>query len=724
MAFSLVQPRFVQPGKKAEQMFSRRRVDVPFGHGQISVEAPTPWSDLAVQMAFDKYMRKHDVPRLKTESSVFQMVHRVVRCIAQEGAKQKYLSKKDQLIFENELKFILLSQRGCFNSPVWFNVGLFSEYGITSDHSNYSWDPRKKSVKKNPRGYVRPQSSACFIQSIRDDMDSIYDLIKSEAMLFKYGSGSGTNFSALRSKNAMISTGENSSGLISFLEIFDKSAGVIKSGGTTRRAAKMVCVDITHPEISEFIQWKMKEEKKASILLKNGFSGGINGEATRSVSGQNSNNSIRITDAFMKAVINDQPWSLTEPQSSNATKKISARELWKQICTAAWSCADPGLQFHDQINQWNTCQEEEIHASNPCSEFMFLDDTACNLASINLAHYIDENLNFKIDDFIHTVNILILAQDILVSLSGYPTTRIAQRSIEYRPLGIGISNLATFFLKQALSYDSKQACHWATVICAILTGSAYRQSAHIADYLHQKKQIGSFPRFRKNKKSILQVLKRHQSHLSLLDGSEIPQHIIAVLGDIWDQVLVQANKNGLRNAQVSALAPTGTISFIMDCETTGIEPEFSWIKTKSLVNGQQIQIVNNTVPLALQQLGYSAQSIEKINQWILKKNSLFGCPELNKSHLQIFQTALDKNFEACLSKESHLRMMAACQPFISGAISKTVNLPQNTTIEEIDEIYFLAWKLNLKSVAVYRDQSKIFQPLSPSSDEQNCMECA
>lgn len=729
MTASLFQSHFVSPTTAAEKMFTKRTVQVTVNDQKIAVQAPEQWSDLAVQMAYDKYMRKNDVPRLKSETCVFQMVRRVVNSIATSGKKQKYLSKKERRIFENELTFILLSQRACFNSPVWFNVGLHSEYGLKSDHANYSWNPSKKCVEKNTNSYTKPQSSACFIQSVDDDMDSIFNLIKSEAMLFKYGSGSGTNFSTLRSKHSPISTGEKSSGLISFLEIFDKSAGVIKSGGTTRRAAKMVCVDVTHPEIFDFIDWKMREEKKASVLFQNGYSGGLNGEANRSVSGQNSNNSVRVSDAFMRAVQQNSEWKLHESFAPNqSTRKVKAQDLWKAICQAAWSCADPGIQFHDQINLWNTCKSEAIQASNPCSEFMFLNNTACNLASINLVRYLDENNQFRLNDFLHTVRILILAQDILIGLSGYPTPAIAQRSFEYRPLGIGISNLAMFFLNKMLPYDSKEACEWAGIICALLTGEAYLQSANLARHFSAAgitgKFRGAFPQFKKNHKSVLAILKKHQSELKQFTKSKLPPELLNSCTSIWKQALDRAEKNGVRNAQVSALAPTGTISFIMDCETTGIEPEFSWIKTKLLASDQSLQLVNHTMLKILRQLGYNEEELNFISQHLSLRGSLSGCTALKPEHVKLFQTALDHSPQFCLSKESHLFMMAACQPFISGAISKTVNLPQTTTVDEVSDLYFLAWKLKLKSVAIYRDQSKIFQPLNQTKDEMSCMECA
>ncbi|MFN8943821.1 MAG: Vitamin B12-dependent ribonucleotide reductase, partial [Pseudobdellovibrionaceae bacterium] len=427
----------------------------------------------------------------------------------------------------------------------------------------------------------------------------------------------------------------------------------------------------------------------------------------------------------LQAVLKNKTWNLKEKNtSSNGNQKVQAKDLWNQICKAAWTCADPGIQFHDEINLWNTCQSETIHASNPCSEFMFLDDTACNLASINLAHFIDDQNEFLIDDFLQTTKVLILAQDILVSLSGYPTEKIAERSFQYRPLGLGISNLATFFLKKILPYDSQEARDWAAYICSLLTGAAYLQSSEIARHFTSGKKNGSFLAYSKNKKSMIQVLKKHQMHLQFLNASVIPPEFLKATENIWKKTLEQAQKTGVRNAQISALAPTGTISFIMDCETTGIEPEFSWLKTKALADGGSIQSVNHTMKKTLVHLGYTDEDITLLIQHLHKHNTLSGCSLLDPAHRLIFQTALDQNPEMCLSKESHLKMMAACQPFISGAISKTVNLPQSTTVEEISEIYFLAWKLKLKSVAVYRDQSKLFQPLTQNVDELNCMECA
>lgn len=659
-----------------------------------NLEFPENWSQLAVDITASKYFKK-----TKNEKSLKQLVSRVSGELRKQAVKQKYLSQAQALIYENELKYILYSQRAAFNSPVWFNVGV----------------------------YKKPQSSACFIQSVEDSLSGIFDLLKNEAMIFKYGSGTGSNFSNLRSKYEALSGGGVSSGLMSFLDVFDRAAGAIKSGGTTRRAAKMVIVDIDHPEIEEFINLKKNEEKKASILLSGGYSGSLEGEITDSLKGQNANNSVRVTNEFMKSVLDKKTWNLKSRTQNKTIKKIDAYNLWQQIGVSAYASADPGIQFHDTINQWNPCQiSDDIKGSNPCSEFMFLDNTSCNLASLNLIKFLDDENQFLIDDFLHTIKIIFFSQELLIDFSSYPTDAIEKNSKIFRPLGIGFANLGGFLLKQGIPYDSELAREWASFLSATLTGYSYYLSTEFA------KINGSFLEFKKNKKSFISVLKKHQKHLKILKNSQfqknnqVAQKNLELLNKIWKLVLIRAERFGVRNAQASVMAPTGTIGFFMDCDTTGIEPEFSMVKYKKMVSDQtnknkskevQIKIINNTISDALKNLGYTLQEIIEIKNYILSKNTTIGCGVIkNSEHHHVFQTAVGGN---PIRPEAHILMMAAIQPFISGAISKTVNLPQSSSVADILEIYMSAWKLGLKSVAVYRDQSKFVQPLN----SRVCPEC-
>ena len=664
--------------KKRKCLLENNQGETYFKTGDL--EFPEEWSQLAIDITASKYFKNN-----KKEKSLKQLVSRVAGTLEKEAVKQKYLSTSEAKTFMNELKYILYSQRAAFNSPVWFNLGI----------------------------YEKPQSSACFIQSLEDSLEGIYDLLTRESKVFKYGSGTGSNFSVLRSKYEDLDQGGKSSGLLPFLEVFDRAAGAIKSGGTTRRAAKMVIVDADHPEIEEFIELKSKEEKKARVLEKAGFSLGLEGEVTSSLKGQNANNSVRVTDRFMRSVTKDLFWPLKYRTNGKIYKKIRALDLWNKIVDAAYDCADPGLQFQDTINKWHTCKKSgEIKASNPCSEFMFLNDSSCNLASLNLLKFLNDKNEFLIQDFLHTIKVIFFSQELLIDFSSYPSLRLEANSKNFRPLGIGFANLGSFLLKLGLPYDSDSARAWAATISSILTGYAYEQSALFA------KKRGAFREFKKNKKSFLEVLKKHQRSLQKIDQEKSLSCLLKESGKIWARVIANANKYGLRNAQASVIAPTGTIAFLMDCETTGIEPEFSFIRFKKVVSQKkELKFISRSFLEALKTLGYEEWERTRIQQQVMENGELKSNFLKSESHYKVFQTAVGVN---CLPAIAHLKMMSSVQPFISGAISKTVNLNSQVTKAELSDIYFKAWKLGLKSIAVYRDKSKVVQPLSISPV---CPEC-
>lgn len=719
---------FVSPTKKTESLFNwqKRSSQICNRQGQIffemkGIEAPDFWSPLAVDIAASKYFRKKGVPGKGHEHSIKQMVQRVTQAIASSALQQKdyFADKKALGIFVKELEYILYSQRGAFNSPVWFNAGLWESYRIQSPSEHFAWDERTKNVRATQNAYVRPQCSACFIQKAGDSIEEIFNLAKTEAKLFKYGSGTGSNFSAIRSKYEMTGAGGLSSGLLSFLEVLDKGAGAIKSGGTTRRAAKMVVLDADHPEILDFIQWKVKEEKKAQALIAAGFESGFEGDSYRTVSGQNANNSVRLTDAFMKAVKNNSQWKLRARSDGKALRELPAAELWEELAKAAWSCADPGVQFHDTINKWHTSPRAgEIRSSNPCSEYMFLDDSACNLASINLVRFYDEAEGaFDFEAYLHTARTLFVAQEILVDYASYPTEKIAQNSHDYRPLGLGFANLGSLLMRMGLPYDSEEGRAWAGALTALMTGMAYLTSAELA------RAKGPFTGFKKNKTSMLKVMGLHQKSLRKIGWKHLPQGLKEATEQLWKAVLHNGARYGFRNAQATVIAPTGTIGFLMDCDTTGIEPDFSLIKIKKLAGGGEIQIVNRAVKPALVKLGYTPEQQSRILAYVESHNTVEGCPDLRAEHLSVFDCATGRAGGRSLSPESHLKMMAAVQGFISGAISKTVNLPSAATVTDIQKVFQRAWELGLKAVAVYRDGSKGVQPLSAkagnSSRSQN-----
>jgi len=677
----------------AEEMVWELRTAAITGEGgsmifeQKEVEVPKSWSMLATNVVASKYFRGALGSPLR-EKSVRQLVSRVVKTIGAWGRKDGYFAtEEDAVAFEAELAHLVYRQKLSFNSPVWFNVGV-------EDH---------------------PQCSACFINSVSDSMDSILKLAHTEGMLFKYGSGTGSNLSKIRSSKEPLSGGGEASGPVSFMRGFDAFAGVIKSGGKTRRAAKMVILDADHPDVVEFVTCKAEEEKKAWALIDAGYDGGFNvrGGAYDSVFFQNANHSIRVTDAFMRAVQDDREWALTGRIDGRPVETIRARALMKQITEAAWLCGDPGMQFDTTINAWHTCSNtDRINGSNPCSEYMFLDDSACNLASLNLMHFRSIDGGFDVESFRKAVSLTILAQEILVSNAKYPTAQIGKNSEDYRPLGLGYANLGALLMASGHPYDSEDGRAVAGVITALMTGEAYAMSARIAS------QTGPFAGYQKNRDPFLNVIRKHQAQVDRIDQSLVDAPLLAAARESWADALRLGIQHGFRNAQVSVLAPTGTIGFMMDCDTTGIEPDIALVKYKKLVGGGVLKIVNNTVPLALQKLGYSGEEIAGILQHIDEMETIEGAPHLRPEHLAVFDCAFKpRNGLRTIHYMGHIRMMGATQPFLSGAISKTVNMPNSATPADIEEAYVQSWKLGLKAVALYRDGCKRSQPLNTGKDK-------
>ncbi len=774
-------------------------------------EIPKSWSQLATDIVVSKYFRRaglHGDPN-KGETSVRQVVYRIAHTIRTAGEQRGYFADRDAAdVFEAELSFLMVNQYGAFNSPVWFNCGLFHEYGVKGSGGNFAWDDATGTVSETANAYERPQCSACFIQSASDDLMGIFELMKNEARLFKYGSGTGSNFSALRGRQEKLSGGGTSSGLMSFLEVFDRAAGSTKSGGTTRRAAKMVCLDMDHPEIVDFIEWKMKEEKKAQALIAQGYPSDFNGEAYHTVSGQNSNNSVRVTDEFMRAVERDGEWSTRMRTTGRVCETFKARDLWRKVAESAWACADPGVQYDSTINDWHTCSASgRINASNPCSEYMFLDDTACNLSSLNLTKFLrelpDGSYDFDIEGYRHAARTFFVAQEILVDLSSYPTKSVAQNSHDYRPLGLGYANLGTLLMVMGLAYDSEQGRAVAAALTAILTGQAYRVSAEMAALK------GPFAGYARNRDSMLRVMRKHRDASYLIAERECPKDLLRAAHEDWDEAVRLGEQYGYRNAQATVLAPTGTIGLLMDCDTTGIEPDFSIVKFKKLAGGGYFKIVNASVERALRRLGYTPSQITEIVAYVVGTNTFLTAPVVNREYLrskgfgaediQRVEAALPGAFtldmalaphvlgpelvkrlgveeaskapgfsllahwglsraqidtlgdhvlgrstiegapylraehypvfdcaNRCgrygtryLAPLAHVKMMAAVQPFLSGAISKTVNLPNEATVDDIAEIYHQGWKLGLKAVALYRDGCKASQPLSSTGDKKD-----
>lgn len=792
-----------------------------------NVEVPKQWSQIATDILAQKYFRKAGVPQpdgsLGRETSAKQVAHRMANGWKAWGERYGYFaSEKDAQIFYEELVYSILNQMAVPNSPQWFNTGLYESYGITGKpQGHYYVDQNDGQLKKSQNAYERPQPHACFILSVNDDLvneGGIMDLWVREARIFKYGSGVGTNYSNLRGEGEKLSGGGSSSGLMSFLRIGDRAAGAIKSGGTTRRAAKMVCLDLDHPEIVDFINWKVEEEKKVAALIAAGYPSGYEDEAYKTVSGQNSNNSIRIPNSFFEKLEKDEDWELKGRMDGRVMKKIPARELWNQVAYAAWRCADPGTQYDTTINEWHTCPEGgPIRASNPCSEYMFLDNTACNLASANLMKFYDAETNhFDVEGYEYNCRLWTVVLEISVLMAQFPSKEVAQLSYEYRTLGLGYANLGTMLMVSGIPYDSEEARGIAGAITAIMTGIAYKTSAEMAEVL------GAFPRYEENKAHMMRVMRNHR--LAAYDADEYeglslkplgikakycPDYLLKAACKAWDDAVELGEKYGYRNAQATVIAPTGTIGLVMDCDTTGVEPDFALVKFKKLSGGGYFKIINQSVPTALKNLGYSETESEKIikyatgaatfagapfinhqslsekgfiadeikrldaaaltafevgfifnkytlgeeclqrlgftseqyndfewsllealgftdeqieaaNDYVCGTMMLEGAPGLKEEHLPVFDCAnkCGAKGQRYIHAHGHIRMMGATQPFISGAISKTINLPHEAKVEEIADAYYLSWKLGLKANALYRDGSKLSQPLSNKSDKK------
>lgn len=793
-----------------------------------NVEVPKSWSQIATDILAQKYFRKAGVPQADgttgRETTVKQVAHRMAYCWKIWGEKYGYFaSENDAQVFYDELVYGILNQACVPNSPQWFNTGLHAVYGITGKpQGHYYVDPTDSQLKKSANAYERPQPHACFILSVDDDLvneGGIMDLWVREARIFKYGSGVGTNFSSIRGEGEKLSGGGSSSGLMSFLKIGDRAAGAIKSGGTTRRAAKMVCLDLDHPEIEQFVNWKVEEENKVGALIAAGYASDYEGEAYRTVSGQNSNNSVRVPNSFFKALDQDGEWDLIARSDGRVMKTVKARDLWKQITYAAWKCADPGIQYDSTINEWHTCPEGgPIRASNPCSEYMFLDNTACNLASVNLRRFFEESDNsFDVKGFEYTCRLWTVVLEISVLMAQFPSKEVAQLSYDYRTLGLGYANLGSMLMVSGIAYDSEEARGIAGAITAIMTGIAYKTSAEMAGFL------GAFDKYEENKQHMLRVMRNHRAAAydaqDAYEGIDIkpqginakycPDYLLTAAIKAWDDAVKLGEQYGYRNAQTTVIAPTGTIGLVMDCDTTGVEPDFALVKFKKLSGGGYFKIINQSVPAALRNLKYSENEIESIvnyakghatlkgapyintesllakgftqeelnkvesslgsafeigfvfnvftfgeatlqrlgfkpeqyndftwslleglgftdeqieaaNTYVCGTMTVEGAPYLKDEHLPVFDCAnkCGQKGERYIHAHGHIRMMGAAQPFLSGAISKTINLPNEAAVEEIADCYRLSWELGLKANALYRDGSKLSQPLSNKSDKK------
>jgi ribonucleoside-diphosphate reductase alpha chain len=793
-----------------------------------NVEVPKQWSQIATDILAQKYFRKAGVPQadgsLGRETTVKQVAHRMANCWRVWGERYGYFAtEQDAQIFYEELVYSILNQACVPNSPQWFNTGLHESYGITGGaQGHYYVDPKDKKLKRSTSAYERPQPHACFILSVSDDLvneGGIMDLWTREARIFKYGSGVGTNFSQIRGANEKLSGGGSSSGLMSFLKIGDRAAGAIKSGGTTRRAAKMVCLDLDHPEVMDFINWKVKEEDKVAALIAAGYDNSYEGEAYATVSGQNSNNSVRIPNSFFKALSENGNWELKARTDGRVMQSIPAREVWDQIANAAWRCADPGTQYDTTINEWHTCPKGgRINASNPCSEYMFLDNTACNLASINLRKFFNESDNtFDVTGFEYTTRLWATVLEVSILMAQFPSKEVAQLSYDYRTTGLGFANLGSMLMVSGIAYDSEEARGIAGSITAIMTGVAYKTSAELASFL------GAFDRYEENKEDMLRVMRNHRAAAYDAEGAYVgleikpqgikaqhtPDYLLKAATKAWDDAVQLGEKYGYRNAQTTVIAPTGTIGLVMDCDTTGVEPDFALVKFKKLSGGGYFKIINQSVPQALKNLGYTQaendaivnfavghasfagaphinnesllakgflpeeiaklngaaksafeigfifnrftlgdacltrlgfkeevfadwsfnlleslgfteDQIDAANDYVCGTMTVEGAPALKEEHLSIFDCANKngKKGERYIHAHGHIRMMAACQPFLSGAISKTINLPNEATVEEIADSYLMSWTLGLKANAIYRDGSKLSQPLSTKSDKK------
>jgi len=670
---------------------------------QRDIEVPADWSQTATNIVASKYFHGR-MGSPERETSVAQLVHRVVDTIADWGLSGHYFkTKEDGENFRLELAHLMVTQKACFNSPVWFNVGVRESRGY-----GFYFDEAAQATKKLLPGENHPQCSACFINSVGDTLESILDLAKTEGMLFKWGSGTGTNLSAIREEDAHLWGGGRASGPLSFMKGFDAFAGVIKSGGKTRRAAKMVILNSDHPDVEQFIWCKAKEEKKAHTLIDAGYDSTLDGEAYSSVFFQNANNSVRASDEFMEAAVDDADWWTRSVVNGQPVRRYKARELMRQIAEATHQCGDPGMQFDTTVNRWHTSKTTgRINASNPCSEYMFLDDSACNLASLNLMKFVGVDGVFDVEAFRHAVDTVIIAQEILVDNASYPTEKIAKNSHDFRPLGLGYANLGAMLMSLGLPYDGDNGRDFAAAITAIMCGQAYLTSARVAE------AVGPCPGYPDNEESFLEVIRMHWNAVNGIDSKRVPAAMFNAAEECWRRAYEVGALTGFRNAQVTVLAPTGTIGFMMDCDTTGIEPDLALVKYKKLVGGGVIKIVNNTVPQALIKLGYTPEQTEAIVTHIDSTGTIEGAPHVKPEHLPVFDCSFrPQNGSRFIHHMGHIRMMAAVQPFISGAISKTINMPEESTAEDIMEAYIESWKLGLKAVAIYRDGSKRVQPLS------------
>ncbi len=680
---------------------------------QTDAEVPQDWSQLATNVVVSKYFYG-EVGTPERERSVRQLIHRVTRTIADWGIEDGYFASADDgERFYRDLTWLCLHQHGAFNSPVWFNVGLYHQYGVEGAPCNWRWDAEAQQGLQPDNPYEFPQASACFIQSVRDNMEDIMRLATSEAMLFKFGSGTGTDLSTLRSHREKLSGGGKPSGPLSFMRVYDQIAAVVKSGGKTRRAAKMQSLKIWHPDILEFIECKWKEEQKAHVLIeKGGYEANFNGEAYSSILFQNANLSVRLTDDFMNAVEQDDTWTTRWVTDSNRPgPSYPARHLLDRMAECAWACGDPGVQYDTTINRWNTCKNSgTINASNPCSEYMFLDNTACNLASVNLMKFVEPDGSFDVDRFSAACRLFFIAQEILVDHAAYPTPEIARNSHLFRPLGLGYTNLGCLLMTLGFPYDSPAAHGLCGALTAILHGSANLASTELA------RAVGTFSEYEQNREPFLEVMQMHRDAVEEIDNA-CPGPLKQAARQVWNRVLEQGRRFGFRNAQATVLAPTGTISFMMDCDTTGIEPDIALVKYKQLAGGGMMKIVNRSVPQGLKTLGYSDEQIESILAYIDEHDTIEGAPGMLDEHLPVFDCAFKPaNGTRSIPWQAHVKMMAAAQPFISGAISKTVNMPQETTPQEIGEAYVWGWQVGLKALAIYRDGSKQSQPLSTKKE--------
>src|SRR5215468_9406014 len=649
---------------------------------QEDVDVPKNWSQTATNIVASKYF--HGKPgSSEREGSVRQLIGRVVNTILRWGEEGGYFADlASREAFRDELTHLLVEQKMSFNSPVWFNVGV----------------------------QPKPQCSACFINSVDDSMESIMGLTRTEGMLFKWGSGTGTNFSALRGSKETLSGGGIASGPVSFMKGFDAFAGVIKSGGKTRRAAKMVILNVDHPDVVEFIECKYKEEQKAHALIREGYDPAIDGEAYTSIFFQNANHSVRVSDDFMRAVEQDKDWWTKNVIDGQPADKLRAKDLLYKMAESTWHCGDPGMQYDTTVNRWHTCKNTaRINASNPCSEYMFLDDTACNLASLNLMKYVNSGGTFEVEAFKHAVDVTITAQEILVDFASYPTPKIAENSHNFRPLGLGYANLGALLMSMALPYDSPEGRDVAGAVTALMCGEAYAQSARVAE------RMGPFPGYAANREPMLKVIAMHREAVRGIKPDHVQPELFLAAQEAWDTALHHGEKYGYKNSQVTVLAPTGTIGFMMDCDTTGIEPDLALVKYKKLVGGGVIKIVNNTVPSALMKLGYTPEQTSEIVSYIDKEGKVEGAPHFKAEHLPVFDCSLAQPGGRSIAWTGHVKMMAAAQPFLSGAISKTINMPEESTIDDISNAYHESWKLGLKAVAIYRDNSKKSQPLNATA---------